>query len=700
MFSRIGFARINPAASFGQPYVGNPNLLIAYPFPKAASLLSVHILLHLALALTGMFVLMRQQGASPWAAILSALTFTLSGYVLSATASLNSITTIAWLPWVHAAAIAEPRRRARPVPFLLATAAVAIQSLAGEPVLFALTLASSLALVMAEKGWRDALRFAAAAAVAIVVTSPLHLATVRAAADSARVTFGFTAAHALSASLHPMRLLEIPFPLLFGDPSKLLAGAWWGYAFSSGMLPYAGSVAIGILPVLLILAAPYVPSSVNDRFWWALFAISLLLACSGSIPGAAAIYTHLPPLHVVRFPIKFYLLSTFAIAVLAGRAFDRLAQAGDHARSRAVRALASIAIVATLAALVVSQHLSDIARLIVAHVWDPAWRGSSQIVLGPVLNALPVRLIVIAALAVCMLLWVGRPRRSRGHVLLLMVAGAELAALVPPLLPTVPAATFSHPSPLVVAAQQLRGRVYEQTDKDLTAVVFGLRGRYRADDIRELAEVQARQAWALSGVQFGIRYAFDQTPDGSYTARNQVVEDIVRRSAWPRRLKWLRAAGVAGVISASVPPDMRGLTAIYREPSTVTGIPTTLYAIDHRLPEVRRVSHTISCASPRAALELFDATAFDPATSIVLEGPLKLATPPDNGSAQIRIDAPDRVGLETSGDFRAVVFLARSYTSSVFATVNGRAANVYPANVHLIAVPVPPGRAIVSIRWR
>src|SRR4051812_49374363 len=53
VFAQLGFARTNPFASFGQPYLGNPNLLVAYPFPKSAGI-SAQIVMHLALCFAGM----------------------------------------------------------------------------------------------------------------------------------------------------------------------------------------------------------------------------------------------------------------------------------------------------------------------------------------------------------------------------------------------------------------------------------------------------------------------------------------------------------------------------------------------------------------------------------------------------------------------------------------------------------------------
>ncbi|MDX9734966.1 MAG: hypothetical protein RBU36_12630, partial [Thermoanaerobaculia bacterium] len=45
----LGDAALNPHASFGQTWRGNPNLVLAYPFPVAPRWLGVHLLLHAAL---------------------------------------------------------------------------------------------------------------------------------------------------------------------------------------------------------------------------------------------------------------------------------------------------------------------------------------------------------------------------------------------------------------------------------------------------------------------------------------------------------------------------------------------------------------------------------------------------------------------------------------------------------------------------
>ncbi len=695
LFSQLGFARTNPYASFGQPYFGNPNLLVAYPFPKGIAAMSLQIIAHLGLAFVGMFALLRRMSTSGEGAFVAASAFTLSGYVLSATASLNAVTTIGWIPWILWSSL----RTRTPAGVAAAGAVISIASIAGEPVLFGLSLLLAALFALSDGGVRALAGLSVSAAAALLLTLPIHLATASAAAESARVQLGFTFRNAASASLHPARLIEILFPFFFGDPSRLLRGAWWGYAVSGGMPAYIGSASVGIIPSLLAGLSGVAARFRRDRFWWATALIAFLLSMSGTIPGSEHVYGALRPLHVIRFPIKFHLFTTLAWSCLAGRGFDYFAAAPNALRKSAVRALSCGIAMCAAAALLARSNMVGIESALVRSFWDPRWKSAPSIVLRPVVESISGRLVAVACLfGVCLLL-VGRRRGTFGHIFILAALSVELVAYAGALLPTVPTSVLQQISPLVMHARALQGRVFERTEKDLDPTVFGLRGRYAADDVRELAAVQIRQAWSLTGVQFGIPYAFDPSPDGSYTMRNQRVEDQLAGEGWPQRIKWLRAAGVAGVISSKVPKSTPGLSLVYSEPETVLGIPTSLYAIAQRLPEARRAKHVEVVRTIADAVRTFESPDFNPADAVVIDSPNlgEGPAPGSGGTARILGQSPDRIQIETSGDSADILLVARSYTSYVRATANGAAVAVYPANVHLIGVQVPAGLCRVVV---
>ena len=164
---------------------------------------------------------------------------------------------------------------------------------------------------------------------------------------------------------------------------------------------------------------------------------------------------------------------------------------------------------------------------------------------------------------------------------------------------------------------------------------------------------------------------------------------------WRFRLKWLRAAGVAGVITPNLPDGFPGLHAVAHEDSI--GIPETLFRITPSLPEVRRVGRVVWARSPSAASEAFEANGFDEGSSVVLEG-MPLAHPFAPGSAAIVYDAPDELLITTAGAESGILFVARTYRQNTRAWCNGVPITVYPANVHLIGLVIPSGRGTVRLR--
>ncbi|HEV8267747.1 MAG TPA: hypothetical protein VGR00_05920, partial [Thermoanaerobaculia bacterium] len=150
LYATLGPSALNPYASFGQTYYGNPNLVLAYPFPKDPRWLGVHLLLHLAIGLVGAWLFFRRLVRNEEAALLGALAYGLSGYVLSSCAFLNATTTLAWLPWLLASVHAA--RRGGRLSFASSTFGAAASSMllvaGGEPALgtIAILLAASVAL--------------------------------------------------------------------------------------------------------------------------------------------------------------------------------------------------------------------------------------------------------------------------------------------------------------------------------------------------------------------------------------------------------------------------------------------------------------------------------------------------------------------------------------------------------------------------
>ena len=702
----LGASTLDPCASFGQPFHGNPNLVLAYPFPVAPRWLGVQILLHALLGGLGFLVFLSLLGRSPDAALAGALAFSFSGFALSTTAFLNASTTLAWVPWLLAAAAVARRegRGALRLGVLGAAAASLLLAHGGEPALGLLGIL--LAAAFALSGRRgERLRplgaLAAGGVVALLASAPWLLEVLRATEASSRRLRGFSWSEFAAVGFHPLRLLETPFPFLFGDPSRVLSGAFWGFAATQGNPPYLASLSFGVLPLALAATFAASPRRREGRFWIGAAALALAVSFLPWVPGARAAYEALPFLHAVRYPVKALLVAAVALAVLASLAVERLLVEEALPRWRGRAGLVLLVLAGLLAAAaVVARARPDVPRSFLLSLWDPAWASDPGVVLAPVLERLPRQAASSAALLLVAGLLLARGLgETRGRALLLLALAAEGLAHARFHLPRAPSEWFDRPAPLVAAAARLPGRVFERTGKDVDAVRRGLAGPVPADERYALPLAQVSQGWSLVGAPHGLRYAWDQDPDGSYTFLDRIARNVVTAHPWPARLKWLRAAGVGSVIASDVPAGMPGLVPVFTEGRW--GPPATLYRLADPLPGTRRLSRVRGSASVTEAVSIVDAPGFDPATDGVVAGraPVGTDSPEADASASARVvaEGPAALVVETSGVRPGLLLVDRTFTPRVSATVNGRAATVWAAQVHLVGVAVPAGAARVEV---
>jgi hypothetical protein len=227
LFATLGASSVDPYASFGQPYWGNPNLVLAYPFPRSPRYLGLHLLLHLLVGAGGAFLFFRRLVGTDEAALLGAVAFCFSGYVLSSTAFLNATTTIAWAPWllwfVATAREAAGRSLVRCGFGVAVTAALLV--LGGEPALAGLSLLVALAFAAStpRPARLKALAVTAGGALAAgVLLSPWLLEVVRASTFSRAGSGTFYSEFAAVGFHRPVP--GDPLPLLF-ETRQLVAAA-------------------------------------------------------------------------------------------------------------------------------------------------------------------------------------------------------------------------------------------------------------------------------------------------------------------------------------------------------------------------------------------------------------------------------------------------------------------------------------------
>ncbi len=88
-----------PLFAEGQSGAAYPPNLLLYPWLKTWVAMNFSIVLHYLLAAAGMFLLMRKW-VSAWPAALSAICYSLNGWMLSHLVHVNAVSAAAWMPWV------------------------------------------------------------------------------------------------------------------------------------------------------------------------------------------------------------------------------------------------------------------------------------------------------------------------------------------------------------------------------------------------------------------------------------------------------------------------------------------------------------------------------------------------------------------------------------------------------------------------
>src|SRR5262245_17388945 len=346
---------VNAEASGGQPLLANPNAVLLYPtfllerVLNHAAAFNLHYLFHVFWAFLGARLLARRLGLPEGAAFLSGIAFAFSGMLLSyGSAFMNSGAAAAWLPWCAAAAVDLARAPATGPRLRAAAAAglaLGLQLLAGEPAITALTVLLIAGLSLGE-AWKGASEGRVSRVVGLGLGGAL----------SGVLAFGIAAP--LLETLHPVfplplrgqhlwsreafgaapfrtwRFIEWLLPRFRGNPSLAGVESSWLHSADTEVFVYIWCVTFGVVPLLLVAVAAL------DRDFWSrrTFALSgtavltLLLSFGFSLPFYGLLY-RIPFLRRLRYPIKFYLLTTICVALLGGLAAAALARRRPRARA-------------------------------------------------------------------------------------------------------------------------------------------------------------------------------------------------------------------------------------------------------------------------------------------------------------------------------------------------------------------------------
>ncbi|HET7707745.1 MAG TPA: hypothetical protein VFM36_16785, partial [Thermoanaerobaculia bacterium] len=343
----------------GQPLAANPEHAIFYPFTWLVMLPSydlgfrLHILVHMYVALLGMYALLRSMQARAPAALFGAISWGLGGTFLSYINLLPILFCAAWLPLTCLYArrfLREGRKR----DFALASLFLGLQCLAAEPTTLVQTglLLGMYALYLGRRrAAQTARNIGAVAAVVIggVAAGAVQLlAAADHAADSSRARpFAFDVVE--SWSMPWGKLFELIYPNVLGHVQFAGDIRYWGENLYTPMgAPFLYSIYPG-LAVTALIAAGVARRSRGAMFTMLVISLSIVLALGSHTPLLRVLYDSGLAAHT-RYPEKFMLIGLFAGTVFASRVLSRLLD-GDDGLLRAAAGFAAATSVVAAAAL-------------------------------------------------------------------------------------------------------------------------------------------------------------------------------------------------------------------------------------------------------------------------------------------------------------------------------------------------------------
>lgn len=742
---------IDPYRAGGQPLLGNPNALPLYPdnlFYLVASplwALNAHFWLHLLLAPVAFYWLGRAWGLGRPAAWAGGVCYTASGFFLSLLNLYNLVAGAVLAPAFVAACLdalrddsgGKPDRRTVGRRAAVAGTLWALLLLAGDPMFAALALLLALGAVAARASRpRTVLRHGATVRLAIAVgcgtliAAPMLIEFARILPLSYRGYWQFSIRAALAQSWDPRSALEWLLPFFFGRPDF----TFWGSRYYGGNPPFLYSLFPGVLCLCLIVLGGRLRRSLPRRraaIWaWVAVAGGLFFAAGAWNPIVRLLY-HLPGASALRYPVKLWLAVAIGCSLLCALGFERFLDGGQRLLGRLLAGAAAFYLVAWGLFLWSPSWLAalDPERLNPATLARESARWSALCFLSLVTLAL-----FTLALAVARKLRPdgseakegpdgggpagradgggpaespdggGPAERVAGGAALLTIHLLSQGFFLAPLFDAddaerytrEPALLRSVPEDSVVVHGGFRDLFGRQTISPLAA--------FPDPRFFWLARRQAGQLYPFAGIPWGRRYELNHSPEGLDSFFSVSLAQAIQGMDDTRRLRLLAASGVDTLIlDRQLAPEAAALTELVT--TAPDSIPRAPGVFVYRLPSaaapVALLGTVLKAPQMNRALQILSSPEFDPRTMVVLPGEGSPEVEPEARAGAGRVDVisdeVEELEVTVSSDAGGVLLTQRAYLDLYSATIDGRPASTVVANLHRLAVEVPPGEHRVRL---
>ncbi len=650
--------------------------------PAAVSWL---LTLHLPLAAVGAFWLARELGADSTGSFVAGSVFALGGLSLSSLNLYVFLQALALAPFLIGALRRAARDGGRWVPVASLILAVAVATLAVEFVAQALAL--GLALAVAATPTRASLIRCVRAVALGLGLAAVPIAVILGLLGETPRGAGFARDVALANAVHPLALLQVLVPNLFGSLADPVT-VWWGGAFFSKGLPYFLSLYLG--PVALALAfAGRSALPPPERRVLLLGAAAGVWYALGAPFGLALALQHLPGFGSFRFPSKALLLPHLTVSLLAGLGASRLREGAGVSAVRNAGLVITGLLLAAIAGL--WSFGGALGRW--ANIQAPVFGAVRVSVTQSALQSLCLALVVSALAAL-----VARGKVP-GQRVVPLLAALVVFDLVRAGSGMNPQRTPSFYAPLPELAAQrldaLEGRVFS----------YGL--DYSPSFRRLLAAGGPGLSFASFFVNRQLLGPYNNILDRALATEATDLTSFVPRARElgvedydPSKvgglLPWLRNAGVSRVLSLD-PLHHEGLTLLTEIPVVTPLITIRVYDLARPAPLAYVACRAVKVPGMQEALERPYSAGFDTGRDVALEIEGEAAC--GSGTARRISWVPGQERYETVADGDGYLVVRASYARGWTARVDGQPVATLRANGKHRAVPVPPGRHEVVLRY-
>ncbi|MCX5693459.1 MAG: YfhO family protein [Candidatus Omnitrophica bacterium] len=690
----------DPYIHCGSPHLAELQTCVFYPLSVIYLLFSYpnafnyFIIIHIFLAGLFIYILMKEWRHSNYACFLSASVFMFSGYIISVINLLASLASVIWLPLVilfYERALKKDWAKNSIITGIFMT----LMFTGGEPVILYATFFILFLINGADRSNNIGILRAKSRSMLLATIVFLGLASFQILPfleflkHTSRNLMDFNEASMWSLPVYALSDLFIPY---LSESDYIYKNYW---TRQSWLLVYY----MGIAVIIFAFIALKFDSTKRRKTIFYILALGLVLSFGRYTPFYYLLYNFLPGFSLSRYPIKFFFIVAFSLAILAGIGMDYYRQ---HARTNAdfgkfLKFILATGFAASFLYLVFSLNFYGICDFLRDSILNVAGNlGGKKDNVGQLVLAgghnIKRGIGLFMFLSVVMFFGI-KKRISMKAVLsfILLIALVDVFMANKNVYQNMSIKEFLKPGGSIEFLQHDKAlfRIFDSPatlrqnmfvpERDYFEGMSGLKERVASD----------------RGVSFGI---YDAYGYGSlYNRRHEEVLDIIGSRKTPDETNLLNLLNVKYIIS---PKDLKinGYRMVKKAEKA------NIYENENYLPRAFLADKAIVIKDEKKILEFMKSKDFNPAREVILEEDFSYAADrakriSREESVNILKYSPNYVEIEAVAGESKFLILSDTYYPGWKAAVDEEPGKIYRADYILRAVYIKPGRHIVRFTY-